>query len=111
MKDSLTENFLDLKSLVFTQEFDDIYDISGKIVDRKFVNEDTLVFIFTDGTDFNIPLRRVWNSLIDKADALSKDDKDDEEFRRIIANLIEMYGYPLNKTAEYTNKAGRLVAF
>jgi hypothetical protein len=108
MKDSLTENFLDLKKLVFKSELEDYYDLSGKVVEKKLVDESTLTFVFTDGTDFNIHLGRIWNALVEKADALAKDDK---EFRLIMRNLMEQYGYPLNMTAAYENKDGNLVYF
>jgi hypothetical protein len=108
MKDSLTENFLDLKKLVFKPELDDYYDLSGKVVEKKLIDGVALTFVFTDGTDFNIHLGRIWNVLVEKADALAKDDK---EFRLIMGNLMEQYGYPLNMTAAYENKDGNLVYF
>jgi hypothetical protein len=108
MKDSLTENFLDLKKLVFTSELEDYYDLSGKVAEKKLINGRVLTFVFTDGTDFNIHLGRIWNALVEKADTLAKDDK---EFRLIMGNLMEQYGYPLNMTAKYENKEGNLVEF
>ena len=80
----------------------------GKWLIKKVLRGAILGFVFTDGTDFGIPLRRIWNKLVDKADKLSNDDK---EFRLILGNLMEQYEYPLNMTAKYENKAGRLVAF
>jgi hypothetical protein len=108
MKDSLTENFLDLKNLVFKPELEKYYDLSGKVVEKKLVNGVGLTFVFTDGTDFTIHLGRIWNALVEKADALAKDDK---EFRLIMRNLMEQYGYPLNMTSHYENKKGNLVDF
>ena len=35
MKDSLTENFFDLKELIFKPEIDEYYDFTGKVVDKE----------------------------------------------------------------------------
>jgi hypothetical protein len=108
MKDSLTENFFNLKKLVFSPELDDYYDLGEKVVEKKLLHGVVLTFVFTDGTDFNIHLGRIWNALVEKANMLSKDDR---EFRLIMGNLMEEYGYPLNMTAQYENKDGALVEF
>jgi hypothetical protein len=108
MKDSLTENFLNLKKLVFSPDLENYYDLREKVVEKKILNGRVLTFVFTDGTDFDIHLGRIWNTLVEKADILAKDDK---EFRLIMGNLMEEYGYPLNMTAKYENKKGDIVDF